>query len=129
MNRKGRMILAVAAVALTLTALLTPAGRRTRNQWLFQLQKADDATSYQTKKQVEDTCRAMLASYQADRLIYQEYRESESQEARQWARQAQMRANRTASAYNHYILQNSFVWAGNVPEDIAEQLEYIEGSD
>ena len=75
MNRKGRMILAVAAVALTLTALLTPAGRRTWNQWLFQLQKADDATSYQTKKQVEDTCRAMLASYQADRLIYQEYRE------------------------------------------------------
>ena len=24
-------------------------------------------------------------------------------------------------------LKNSFVWAGNVPEDIAEQLEYIEG--
>lgn len=26
-------------------------------------------------------------------------------------------------------LKNSFVWAGNGPEDIAEQLEYIEGSD
>lgn len=33
-----------------------------------------------------------------------------------------MRANRTAATYNEYILKNSYVWKGNVPDDIRAQL-------
>lgn len=32
--------------------------------------KIDEATLYDTLKQVEDTCRAMIASYQSDFLIW-----------------------------------------------------------
>ena len=36
------------------------------------------------------------------------------------------RANKTAASYNTYILENSFVWADNVPADISKQLDYLE---
>ena len=88
--------------------------------------KIDDATSYETRKKVEDTCRAMIASYESDKLTYEQYIESENEEKQSWAEQAKMRANKTASTYNNYLLENSFVWSGNVPKDIKDKLEYIE---
>lgn len=36
--------------------------------------KIDEATLYDTLKQVEDTCRAMIASYQSDFLIWTQYK-------------------------------------------------------
>ena len=45
---------------------------------------------------------------------------------RTWAAQAKMRANKTASSYNNYILQNNFVWKDNIPEDIRTTLDIIE---
>ena len=89
-------------------------------------QKIDDATNYETIKKVEDTCRAMIASYESDRLTYEQYKDSENEEKQSWAEQAKMRANKTASTYNNYILENSFVWQGNVPKDIQSKLEYIQ---
>lgn len=87
--------------------------------------KIDDATNYDTLKKVEDTCRAMQASYESDRLTYEQYKGSDNEEKQSWAEQAKMRANKTAATYNNYILENSFVWSGNVPADIAEKLEYL----
>lgn len=104
----------------------TPVGRATWNNWFFNVQKADDATRYETRKQVEDTCRAMIASYEADRLTYEQYKDSDNDEQQSWADQAKMRANKTASSYNNYILKNSFVWDGNIPYDIDNNLAYIE---
>ena len=37
-------------------------------------QKIDDATNYETIKKVEDTCRAMIASYESDKLTYEQYK-------------------------------------------------------
>lgn len=88
--------------------------------------KIDDATSYETLKKVEDTCRSMIASYESDKLTYEQYRDSDNEEKQSWAEQAKMRANKTAASYNNYILENSFVWSGNVPADIADELKYIE---
>lgn len=88
-------------------------------------QKIDDATSYDTLKKVEDTCRAMQASYESDRLTWEQYKDSEEEEKQSWAEQAKMRANKTAATYNNYMLENSFVWAGNIPADITGKLEYI----
>ena len=67
----------------------------------------------------------MIASYEADALTWQQYKDSDG-EQRAWADQARMRANKTASTYNAYILQNSFVWADNVPRDIRKELPFVE---
>ena len=107
-------------------AYITPAGRGAINQYFFRVQKVDDATNYETIKKVEDTCRAMMASYESDKLTYEQYKGADSEEKQSWAEQAKMRANKTASTYNNYILENEFVWKGNVPQDIRMQLEYIE---
>jgi hypothetical protein len=95
---------------------LTPFGRAVLNQWKFAVQKVDDRTRYETLKKVEDTCRAMRASYETDRLIHEQYRDG-SAEQQGWAAQALMRANKTASVYNEYVLKNSFVWKDGVPPD------------
>lgn len=103
----------------------SPTGKEVWNNWFFDVQKADDATNYHTIKKVEDTCRAMIASYESDMLTYEQYKDSDNEEKQSWAEQAKMRANKTASSYNNYILENSFVWAGNVPADIKHELDYV----
>lgn len=96
------------------------------NKYDFFTQKVDDATSYETIKKVEDTCRAMIVSYTADKMRYETYAASDSEEKQNWAEQAKIRANATAAKYNEYFLKNSFIWKDNIPEDIAEELPYIE---
>lgn len=113
-------------IVALLIAYITPGGRAAINTYFFGVQKADDATSYETRKQVEDTCRAMVASYETDKLIYEQYKDSDSDEQKSWAEQAKMRANKTANTYNEYILKNNFVWDGNVPSDIRSALEIVE---
>lgn len=104
---------------------VTPSGRAVLNSWFFAVQKADDATRYDTRKTVEDSCRAMIASYTSDKLTYEQYKDSDNEERQSWAEQARMRANKTAASYNEYVLKNSFVWEGNVPSDIVDNLPYI----
>lgn len=103
-----------------------PAGVVARNNWWHSVQKADDATNYDTLKKVEDTCRAMITSYESDKLIYEQYKDSDNEEKRSWAEQAKMRANKTATEYNNYILKNDYVWKDNVPADIYMKLDIIE---
>ena len=113
----------LAAVVLVGVAILGLTGAW--NRFAFQVQKIDDATNYRTIKQVEDSCRAMISSYTADKLTYEQYKDSDSQEQQSWAAQAKMRANKTAASYNEYILKNSFVWEDNIPKDIQQRLEYL----
>ena len=104
----------------------SPAGRTAWNLWAGVVQKADDSTNYKTRKEVEDTCRAMISSYETDKLTYQQYAGSDNKEKQSWAEQAKMRANKIAATYNNYVLKNSFVWNGNVPANIREELAYLE---
>lgn len=104
----------------------TPVGRAQWNTWWHGVQVADDNTSYETLKKVEDTCRAMISSYHSDKLTYEQYKDSEDEEKQSWAEQAKMRANKTAVEYNNYILKNSYVWKNNVPADIYMNLAIIE---
>lgn len=87
--------------------------------------KIEDRTSYDTRKKVEDTCRSMIASYKTDKATYDMYKTSDNEEKQSWAEQAKMRANKTANTYNEYILKNSYVWEGNIPEDIDRSLQII----
>lgn len=120
----GKTIVVVTLIIII--AAVTPFGRSIWNSWFFNVQKADDITNYRTVKQVEDSCRAMISSYTADKLTWEQYKNSDSEEQVSWANQAKMRANKTAASYNEYILKNSFVWADNIPKDIVRRLDYIE---
>lgn len=122
---------ALTAILITLVLMaaffcITPVGVALRNSYGFAVQKVDDATRYETRKKVEDTCRAMIANYEADRISYEQYKQSDDAEKQGWAEQAKMRANRTAASYNEYYLKNSFVWSGAVPSDIRGSLPYLE---
>ena len=122
-------VLTAILIALVLMAAffcITPVGVALRNSYGFAVQKVDDATRYETRKKVEDTCRAMIANYEADRISYEQYKDNPDPEKQGWAEQAKMRANRTAASYNEYYLKNSFVWSGAVPSDIRGSLPYLE---
>lgn len=120
------IILAILFVVAIIYFSAVPAGVATWNNWWHGVQKADDATNYETLKKVEDTCRAMITSYESDKLTYEQYKDSDNTEKQSWAEQAKMRANKTASEYNNYILKNTYIWKGNVPADIYMTLDIIE---
>lgn len=120
------IVLVILFVGLPLFFGVTPAGKTVWNNWFHAVQKADDDTNYDTLKAVEDTCRSMIATYEADKLSYEQYVDSDNAEERSWAAQAKMRANRTAANYNNYILKNSYVWKDNIPRDICLELPYVE---
>lgn len=127
MEKWEKAALAIFLVIALCIALytFTPIGRAIGNWRAYQVQKVNDATSYKTKKEVEDTCRAMISSYESDRLTYEQYKDSDNSEKQGWAEQAKMRANKTAIEYNNYVLKNNYIWKGNIPKDIRSELEYL----
>ena len=63
-------IILIVVVGSSVFFSATPTGKAIWNNWFHAVQKVDDDTNYKTKKKVEDTCRAMIASYNADKLTY-----------------------------------------------------------
>ena len=126
-ERTIKIIIASVLIVLGLILFftITPTGRSIWNKNMYEVQKADDSTRYETRKHVEDTCRSMISSYTSDKLTWEQYKDSDNNEKQSWAEQARMRANKTAASYNEYVLKNSFVWDGNVPSDILGSLPYI----
>ncbi len=128
MSKVGTIIVTIISVILIGGIIFfgfTPGGRSVWNSYTHSLEKADE-NQYETKKQVEDTARAMIASYKSDVATYEQYKDSDNEEKQSWAEQAKMRANRTANSYNEYILKNSYVWEDNIPSDIDYSLPIVE---
>ena len=128
MSKVGSIIVTIISVILIGAIIFfgfTPGGRSVWNSYTHSLEKADE-NQYETKKQVEDTARAMIASYKSDVATYEQYKDSDNEEKQSWAEQAKMRANRTANSYNEYILKNSYVWEDNIPSDIDYSLPIVE---
>ncbi len=94
------ILLVILALAFSTFFSVTPVGVKLWNKWHYQVQLSDDATNYDTFKKVEDTCRAMISSYESDKLTYEQYKDSDNKEKAGWAEQAKMRAN----SYNNYLL-------------------------
>lgn len=121
--------IAIVMVMVVIFAIMTGCGPVDRYIWNkidYATQKVDDATNYKTRKQVEDTCRATIVSYEADKLTWEQYKNSDSAEQRSWADAAKLRANKAAVTYNEYILKNSYVFNGNIPDDIRDELPILE---
>ena len=128
MSKVGTIIVTIISVILIGAIIFfgfTPGGRSVCNSYTHSLEKADE-NQYETKKQVEDTARSMIASYKSDVATYEQYKDSDNEEKQSWAEQAKMRANRTANSYNEYILKNSYVWEDNIPSDIDYSLPIVE---
>lgn len=128
MSKVGTIIVTIISVILIGGIIFfgfTPGGRSVWNSYTHSLEKADE-NQYETKKQVEDTVRSMIASYKSDVATYEQYKDSDNEEKQSWAEQAKMRANRTANSYNEYILKNSYVWEDNIPSDIDCSLPIVE---
>lgn len=121
----GVTVFLVLIIGLPIFFGATKTGRAIWNEWRYGLEKVDEKT-YDNQKEVEDTCRAMIASYTQDKMVYEQYKTSEVEEERSWANSAKIRANNTAATYNNYILKNSYVWRSNVPSDIYLTLAYLE---
>ena len=128
MSKVGTIIVTIISVILIGAIIFfgfTPGGRSVWNNYTHSLEKADE-NQYETKKQVEDTARSMIASYKSDVATYEQYKDSDNEEKQSWAEQAKMRANRTANSYNESILKNSYVWEDNIPSDIDYSLPIVE---
>lgn len=125
--------IAVAVIASVLTLGVgagiffgaTPVGRQIITGYNYDMEKAGE-NNYDNRRMVEEQCRSYIASYKADKLGYEQYKDSESELERSWAQSYKQRANRTAATYNEYMTKNSYVFKGNIPWDIPLSLAYLE---
>lgn len=115
----------IIAVLVLLFLIFTPTGKGMIQNWTNSMKEVEEV-SYENQKKVEDTARAMISSYESDKLTYETYINSDDKEEQSWAKQAKIRANQTATSYNEYILKNSHIWDDNIPSDIDYQLQIIE---
>lgn len=128
MIKKVIVFVALVSVLVIVCSLLNGCASMTGayHNWRTDIKQTVDRTRYETRKEVEDTCRSIIVSYESDKLMQEQYKDSENDEQRSWANAAKIRANKAAMSYNEYILKNSFVFEGNVPSDIRSELEIIE---
>lgn len=107
-------------ILLALMIIFTPSIIRSCNKWHARNVEADYDTNWEKRKEIEDTLRSYMASYNADKITYETATNVETREA------AKVRANRTAAVYNEFYLKNSHIWKDRVPEDIKEELPFLE---
>lgn len=120
----GTMI-ALIIILFVMYIIFTPSGRALINNYAHLMKEVDDKTLYQTRKDVEDTCRSMQASYESDKLVWLQFKDSDNAEKQNWADAAMIRANKTAAEYNNYVLKNRYVWKDNIPADIYVTMQYL----
>lgn len=129
MNKVLVVALCTILIVTIVFFMATPMGITMWNNWFHSVQKADDATNYNTRKHVEDTCRAMIATYEKDRSEYEAnmelYKETGDEYYLEIATGYRQQANSSASTYNNYVLKNSYIFEGNVPTDIKMELEML----
>lgn len=121
MSKTGKALAVIAAVIILFFGA-TAIGRTVWNNYWHDVEKADDNTSYENRKMVEDAARAYISSYNADVDIYNTYCDSDDENMRSYANSARIRAIQTANSYNEYLQKNSYVWADNMPEDLPSHL-------
>lgn len=138
------ILLVLVALAFGIFVSCTPQGVEFWNNYKSSLEFVNDNTKYENRKKVEDSCRAMMATYKRDKIEYENNKklyeenkklfedtgiESYLQQATDYMNLAtgyRQQANNTVSTYNEYVLKNKSVWEDNVPADIDTELQYLE---
>ena len=96
------------------------------NKYEATLKDIDYNTDYDSVREIEETLRSYIASYEADKIVYETNKNATDKESIVLANAARSRANRTAATYNQFYLKNNYIWEENIPVDIRSQLEYIQ---
>ncbi len=104
----------------------TSTGQEIWNNWQTSIQESKEKSELERKKEVEDTCRSMIASYKQDVMTYEAFKDNDDEYYRSIGEECRVRANQTAKEYNEYIEKNKDVWKEDWPADISECLIYIE---
>ena len=99
---------------------------RAENKYEANLKDIDYNTDYDSVREIEETLRSYIASYEADKIVYETNKNATDKESIALANAARSRANRTAATYNQFYLKNNYIWEENIPIDIRSQLEYIQ---
>lgn len=120
METTKNVIIAFLALALLVMLIVfMPSVIRSCNKYEERNIEADYDTNWEKQKEIEDTLRSYIASYNADKITYETTSDETTREA------AKIRANRTAATYNEYYLKNSHIWKDRVPDDIKSELPFI----
>lgn len=127
MSRSYKIIGVIVAVVILFFGA-TAVGRTIWHNYWYDVNKADEV-SYEVRKEVEDTARSYMASYNADVDLYHAYCDNEDENLRLYAESARMRAIQTANSYNEYLQKNSYVWKDNMPDDLPSTLSTDIGND
>lgn len=128
MRKSTIVILSCLGTLLLGTAIFfgaTPQGRRLITGYQYDMTKAGE-NNYSNRKSVEETLRGYYASYKADKLGYEQYKDSVDSYYSNLAQSYKMRANQTATTYNEYFTKNSYVFKDNIPSDLPRSLEILQ---
>lgn len=118
-------VLIVLGSALALiSAIFRPLNIVFWNELDYQAQKADDASSYEKRKEVETSALAYITNYEMYKSNYEAYKDSDRPGDQIYARDQRAMANKTASAYNTYFQENSFIMKNHL-KHLPERLEPI----
>ena len=113
----GVMLITALIVSIVFFGL-TPMGRTIWHQYRF----GGDSITPEQRQEVEDTCRAMIASWEADLQTYKDLKDTD----KDGAEVARLSANKTADMYNEYLLMNSYVFGETLPDGIYAVIANIE---
>lgn len=118
--------IAAGILGLTICIAFKSCTLKAENKYEATLKDIDYNTNYDSVREIEETLRSFMASYEADKIIYETNKNATDKESIALANAARSRANRTAATYNQFYLKNSYIWEDNIPADIRSQLEYIQ---
>ena len=124
MSKTKKAVIIIISIVIAIAILFfggTAIGRAIWNTYWHDVQKSDEIT-YDMRREVENTARSYISSYNTDVDIYNTYCNSDDENLKAYAESARMRAIQTANSYNEFLQKNSYVWRDNMPEDLPNTL-------
>ncbi len=127
---KGFLIGILTVVALVFLTFFGFAYHKLSAEVDYKHDRIEEQTSYDNRKQVEDTARATIVNYNNyvdEYNIFKEYCEDDNYNDGKCTRADNSRAsaNKAANSYNENIQKNKYLFEGNLPTDIPETLATI----
>jgi hypothetical protein len=130
---KGLGIFFGGIIAIFLVMYMIPSSRAVINEYIFDIRSVDEETDYENRERVETLARTQVAAYDLNVRYYNDYMdyyedETDATLKAQYLTDARIykdRANAAATQYNEIMTENSFVWKGNIPDDLPASLPYI----
>ena len=112
-------------IVVILAIVFGPSIVRSVNDWRADMDVAHYETDLDTLVQLEDRARATVSQWIAAYTRYEQFKDSDDREERNWANSAQMQANNLAATYNTFMLEHSATWVRGIPDGLQERLPLL----